>query len=108
MTEPLLYTFSSLKAFTVDTIMKNIMKIKGNAAATEAVCKASNPPDKSNTVANAACAIPHKYFFLFGGSNFPRDVNILNTNIDELDDVIKNVHNKTTVIIDNIFVRGRN
>ena len=39
--------------------MANIItNIKGNAAATEAVCNASNPPDNNNEVASKDCQSP--------------------------------------------------
>lgn len=100
------YTLSSLKALTTATIANSITNIKGKAAATEAVCNASNPPDKSRAAANRASTTPHKNFLLLLGFRSPLEVNIPSTKVAELDDVIKNVVNKTIVIKDSIFVSG--
>ena len=46
--------FSCFKAFINDTIASIITNIKGNAAATDAVCNASSPPASNKEVANKA------------------------------------------------------
>ena len=82
------------------------MNIKGNAAATEAVCNASNPPENNRDVAKRDCTNPHNIFLPLLGFKSPSDVSIPKTNVAELADVIKNVTSKTTVIKDIRVLRG--
>lgn len=100
------YTFSSLKAFIKDRIANIIININGKAAATDAVCKASNPPAINRAVANKDCTNPHNNFLLLDGSKSPSEVNIPKTNVAELADVIKKVHSNTIVTRDNMVPSG--
>ena len=81
-------------------------KIKGNAAAIEAVCNASRPPANSSDVASKDCTNPQINCLLFEGFKSPCDDNIPSTNVAEFADVIKNVLNNTTVIIDSTMLKG--
>ena len=85
---------------------RSITNIKGNAAATDAVCNASKPPANNKDVASSAWTIPQINCFLLDGFKSPSDDNIPSTNVAEFADVIKNVHSRTTVINDKIVLKG--
>lgn len=68
------------------THMANIISIKGNADAIEAVCKAVNavvPPTRIRTMVIAPCTIPQKLRNFLSGSILPPDVNMANTKVAE-------------------------
>ena len=98
--------FSSLKAFIRDTIASIITRIKGKAAATEAVCRASKPPASRREVANKDWTKPHRIFLLLEGFRSPSEVNIPSIKVAEFADVIKKVDSSTTVTMDSIEPRG--
>lgn len=100
------YSFSSLKAFISETMAKSITKIKGKAAATEAVCRAWRPPERSRAVAKSAWTIPQISCFCDDGFKSPCEESIPSTKVAEFAEVIKKVPSRTTVISESMVDKG--
>ena len=84
----------------------NIMKINGNAAASEIVCRGFSPPAIRRPTAITDWMIPHRIFLLFGGLISPFVVSIDNTYTPEFADVMKNAHKDMIATSDNRNPRG--
>src|SRR5699024_4984056 len=74
-----------------ETIINSKTNTNGKADTIEAVCNASNPPEKSSTAAAADWTSPQINFTIYGGLNKPFVVCIPRTNVAESADVIKKV-----------------
>ena len=83
-----------------------MMKMNGNAAASEIVCSGLSPPAIIIPIAMTDWITPQMIILFFGGLGSPSVVSMDRTNVPELAEVIKNVFNSMIATIEMIFVSG--
>src|SRR5690606_34848890 len=77
--------------FTSATMRKSKIAVKGNADTSDAVCKASSPPEYKRTAATADIVTPQTTFPNTGGVKLPFDDILAKMYVAESADVTRNV-----------------
>src|SRR5690554_1792992 len=102
-----IWRYSCLRDFSSAVAMKIINTMNGKAASMEMVCSASSPPLSNSTPATDTCTMPQVKRDQRFGLSTPLLVNIPNTKVAELAEVITNNTISTSISPPRMAVPGR-